>query len=163
MNFVSKLEYGERNLLNEVDVTILMPIFNHNKYLLESIESALRQTTRIKFAVLIVDNDAANEYNNLDIVKSTGSNRIVYFKNSVNIGAVGNWNQCLNLARSKSSNPQPIGFSGILLAKRQNSFYCTYFLHNRNVADTKSPYPIKRLEVIRWFNQKSMVFNQSLS
>ncbi|WP_418331837.1 hypothetical protein, partial [Segatella sp.] len=46
------------------------------------------------------------------------------------------------------SNPQPIGFSGILLAKRQNSFYCTYFLHNRNVADTKSPYPIKRLEVI---------------
>ena len=63
----------------------------------------------------------------------------------------------------RSSNPQPIGFSGILLAKRQNSFYCTYFLHNRNVADTKSPYPIKRLEVIRWFNQKSMVFNQSLS
>lgn len=64
---------------------------------------------------------------------------------------------------NKTSNPQPIGFSGILLAKRQNSFYCTYFLHNRNVADTKSPYPIKRLEVIRWFNQKSMVFNQSLS
>ena len=66
-------------------------------------------------------------------------------------------------AFSYPSNPQPIGFSGILLAKRQNSFYCTYFLHNRNVADTKSPYPIKRLEVIRWFNQKSMVFNQSLS
>lgn len=65
--------------------------------------------------------------------------------------------------KKKTSNPQPIGFSGILLAKRQNSFYCTYFLHNRNVADTKSPYPIKRLEVIRWFNQKSMVFNQSLS
>ena len=62
-----------------------------------------------------------------------------------------------------TSNPQPIGFSGILLAKRQNSFYCTYFLHNSNVADTKSPYPIKRLEVIRWFNQKSMAFNQSLS
>ena len=68
-----------------------------------------------------------------------------------------------NFADTLSSNPQPIGFSGILLAKRQNSFYCTYFLHNRNVADTKSPYPIKRLEVIRWFNQKSMVFNQSLS
>lgn len=35
--------------------------------------------------------------------------------------------------------------------------------HNRNVVNTKFPYPIKRLEVIRWFNQKSMVFNQSLS
>ena len=72
-------------------------------------------------------------------------------------------NQNRILSKTQSSNPQPIGFSGILLAKRQNSFYCTYFLHNRNVADTKSPYPIKRLEVIRWFNQKSMVFNQSLS
>ena len=69
----------------------------------------------------------------------------------------------IKMKNSTSSNPQPIGFSGILLAKRQNSFYCTYFLHNRNVAETKSPYPIKRLEVIRWFNQKSMVFNQSLS
>ena len=63
----------------------------------------------------------------------------------------------------KSSNPQPIGFSGILLAKRQNSFYCTYFLHNRNVADTKSPYPIKRLEVIRRFNQKSMDYSPKTS
>lgn len=73
------------------------------------------------------------------------------------------WCGCPDLYILETSNPQPIGFSGILLAKRQNSFYCTYFLHNRNVADTKSPYPIKRLEVIRWFNQKSMVFNQSLS
>ena len=85
---------------------------------------------------------------------------------------LNDWSQYINLEPKEidkergvihASNPQPIGFSGILLAKRQNSFYCTYFLHNRNVADTKSPYPIKRLEVIRWFNQKSMVFNQSLS
>ena len=32
--------------------------------------------------------------------------------------------------------------------------------HNRNVVNTKFPYPIKRLEVIRWFNQKSMVLPQ---
>ena len=42
-------------------------------------------------------------------------------------------------------------------------FIVQYSLHNRNVVNTKSPYPIKRLEVIRWFNPKSMVFNQSLS
>ena len=62
-----------------------------------------------------------------------------------------------------TSNPQPIGFRGILLVKRQKFFYCTFLGHNRNVVNTKSPYPIKRLEVIRWFNQKSMAFNQSLS
>ena len=35
--------------------------------------------------------------------------------------------------------------------------------HNRNFVNTKFPYPIKRLEVIRRFNQKSIAFNQSLS
>ena len=38
-----------------------------------------------------------------------------------------------------------------------------FLWHNRNVINTKSPYPIKRLEVIRWFYQNSMAFNQSLS
>ena len=92
--------------------------------------------------------------------------KTVYHINTYTDGSImypGKTPPALLLNSSYSSNPQPIGFSGILLAKRQNSFYCTYFLHNRNVADTKSPYPIKRLEVIRWFNQKSMVFNQSLS
>ena len=28
----------------------------------------------------------------------------------------------------KTSNPQPIGFRGILLVKRQKFFYCTYSL-----------------------------------
>ena len=91
------------------------------------------------------------------------------FVESVDLGSMQPWKDpsetgvTTQAKITATSNPQPIGFSGILLAKRQNSFYCTYFLHNRNVADTKSPYPIKRLEVIRWFNQKSMVFNQSLS
>ena len=31
---------------------------------------------------------------------------------------------CFNI----SSNPQPIGFRGILLVKRQKFFYCTYSL-----------------------------------
>ena len=64
------------------------------------------------------------------------------------------------LENLKTSNLQPIGLSGFLLTKRQNSFYCTYFLYNRNFADTKSLYPIKQFEIIRWFNQKSMFFTK---
>ena len=30
------------------------------------------------------------------------------------------------------------------------------FLCSRNVSGTKAPYPTKRLEVIRWFNQKGL-------
>lgn len=50
-----------------------------------------------------------------------------------------------------------------LIKKKTKTIKRMCLKNNRNVADTKSPYPIKRLEVIRWFNQKSMVFNQSLS
>ncbi|MBQ2778707.1 MAG: hypothetical protein IJF46_02910, partial [Bacteroidaceae bacterium] len=84
-----------------------------------------------------------------------GKSRWVYTKEFIGkyaelqLGNGGSWCRASSSLAKKyiTSNPQPIGFSGILLAKRQNSFYCTYFLHNRNVADTKSPYPIKRLEV----------------
>lgn len=38
-------------------------------------------------------------------------------------------------------NPPPIGFSEILLAKRQNSYYKTYSQHNKKVTNTKIPYP----------------------
>ena len=51
-----------------------------------------------------------------------------------------------------SSNPQPIGFSRILLAKRQNSFYCTYFLHNRNVPSANKilPRPVRNSCPKKW-------------
>lgn len=123
-------------------------------------------------------NNVLNDYNKAkkawDTIKQQKyktrrlENMVLDFTDNINknIAALERDKANYNALKEKNritSNPQPIGFSGILLAKRQNSFYCTYFLHNRNVADTKSPYPIKRLEVIRWFNQKSMVFNQSLS
>ena len=40
------------------------------------------------------------------------------------------WIICNNFAARKfnSSNPQPIGFRGNLLVKRQKFFYCTYSL-----------------------------------
>ena len=62
-------------------------------------------------------------------------NLVVFNVFCVNINAEGGQDSIIRwqtfLYTPLSSNPQPIGFSGILLAKR--------------------------LEVIRWFNQKSMV------
>ncbi|WP_215651310.1 hypothetical protein, partial [Segatella copri] len=44
---------------------------------------------------------------------------------SLQMGCIGDC-VILHPENKITSNPQPIGFSGILLAKRQNSFYCTY-------------------------------------
>jgi len=38
-----------------------------------------------------------------------------------------------------SSNPQPIGFRGNLLVKRQKFFYCTYSLGITETSQTQNP------------------------
>ena len=71
------------------------------------------------------------------------------------------------MALFKPSNPQPIGFSGILLAKRQNSFYCTYFLQmcirDRVSASSimiwnSSPIPVTTRRVNRAVITRPMMF-----
>ena len=162
--------------MNENLAPVTIPTLCRYEHFKRCIESLSRCTLADKTEVYVALDYPAKEshwdgYNKIkDYLLShkednLGFKKLIVIQRSRNYG-LGEEGNIMTLRKeifSKSSNPQPIGFSGILLAKRQNSFYCTYFLHNRNVADTKSPYPIKRLEVIRWFNQKSMVFNQSLS
>ena len=42
-------------------------------------------------------------------------------------------------------------------------YMCSETGQQKVIDAIQNEHPIKRLEVIRWFNQKSMVFNQSLS
>ena len=97
----STLLYGSTLCCQDSALTILMPIYNHPKFLHKAISSAVNQKTNYKYTILIVDNDSKNEYNNFEIVKSFNSSNILYYKNNENIGAVGNWNRCVELASSK--------------------------------------------------------------
>lgn len=92
---------GEINILSDVDVTIVMSIYNHKKYLKKAIDSAINQKTKKKIAILILDNDSDLKYGNEDIIKEISDKRIVYFRNESNIGAAGNWNRGIELCRSK--------------------------------------------------------------
>ena len=53
----SILVEGDERILSDVDVTVVMPIFNHHRYLKCAIESVINQKTHKKIAILIVDND----------------------------------------------------------------------------------------------------------
>lgn len=97
----SNLIKGDENVLSDVDITVLMPIFNHHRYLKCAIESIINQKTQKKIAILIVDNDSCNSFGNGDIIKSIDDNRIVYYRNEQNIGAAENWNRCIELCKSK--------------------------------------------------------------
>jgi len=79
-------------------VTVLMPIYNGERYLRQSIESILNQTFR-DFEFLIVD-DASNDASR-DIIRSYDDPRIILIENVHNLGLNKTLNRGLALARGE--------------------------------------------------------------
>jgi glycosyltransferase involved in cell wall biosynthesis len=80
-------------------VSILIPTYNYAHYLDETIQSALNQTYT-DFELLIVDNHSTDNTEQL-VEKYLGDPRVSYHKNSKNLGVVGNFNRCLELANGE--------------------------------------------------------------
>jgi glycosyltransferase involved in cell wall biosynthesis len=78
-------------------VTVCLPTFNKVRYLRRAVESVLAQEFR-DYELLIVD-DASTDHTG-EAVRSFQDSRIRYVYNPENIGLVGNWNRCLELARA---------------------------------------------------------------
>jgi len=76
-------------------LTVLMPVYNGEKYLRESIESILEQTFT-DFDFLIVDDGSTD--NSALIINSYNDTRIKYLKNEKNLGIVHSLNRGLDLA-----------------------------------------------------------------
>lgn len=81
-----------------VEIAIIMPVYNAEKYLREAIESILRQTYR-NFILYII-NDGSSD-NSEEIILSFKDQRIKYIKNSCNLGIVKTLNKGLALADTK--------------------------------------------------------------
>jgi len=77
-------------------VSVCIPTYNRAGMLRESIESVLAQTYK-NFELIVVDN--ASEDETEFVVRRFEDPRIVYTRNSRNIGGWGNWNRCLTLSR----------------------------------------------------------------
>lgn len=79
-------------------VTVLMPVFNAEKYVAEAIESILNQTYD-NFEFLII-NDGSTDKSE-DIILSYKDSRIVYIKNQRNIRLVATLNKGIRMAKGK--------------------------------------------------------------
>jgi glycosyltransferase involved in cell wall biosynthesis len=77
-------------------VTVAIPVFRGAQYIRSAIDSVLSQSFG-DYELLVVDNDSDD--GTVDIVRSYSDPRIVLVCNENNIGAEGNWNKCLMLAR----------------------------------------------------------------
>ncbi len=81
-------------------VSVVIPTYKA-PYIKEALDSVLHQTEAPDYEVVIVENDPGNS-NLLEYVKSLKSGRIRYYCNDDNIGMAGNWNRCIELARSEN-------------------------------------------------------------
>lgn len=79
-------------------ITVLMPVYNGEKYLKEAIDSILNQTfTDFEFLII---NDGSTD-NSEEIIKSYKDPRIKLIKNEENLGIIKTLNKGLDLAKGK--------------------------------------------------------------
>lgn len=82
-------------------VCILIPTFNRDFLLKETILSALNQIDFTDFEIIVVDNNPDRNCNTEKIINEINNTKVIYYKNTRNIGMFGNWNRGFELSRSK--------------------------------------------------------------
>lgn len=103
---------------------ILIPSYNCEDYLAETIESAINQT--LKVPVYLIDNCSTD--NTVEIAKKYNINII---QNKQNIGRISNWNKCLEVANLEMKNNFfTILFSGDRLKSNAMEEYSRVFENN---------------------------------
>lgn len=76
-------------------ISVVMPVYNGGKFLVQSIKSILSQTCH-NFEFIIIDDGSTDS--SADIIKSFADQRIKYFKNEVNKGLIFSLNKGLDLS-----------------------------------------------------------------
>jgi glycosyltransferase involved in cell wall biosynthesis len=79
-------------------VSVCIPVFNCERFVAGAIESVLAQTFT-DFELIVVDNASTDR--TLEIVRGFDDPRVRVVRNEHNLGAAGNWNKALRLARGQ--------------------------------------------------------------
>lgn len=79
-------------------VSIIIPVYNRERFVRDAIESALRQTYS-NIEVIVIDNCSAD--NTWNVVNEYSDIRLKSFRNERNIGPVKNWEKGIKLAKGE--------------------------------------------------------------
>ncbi|WP_158318855.1 glycosyltransferase family 2 protein [Robertmurraya kyonggiensis] len=100
----SVLIHGDKSKIKQPFITIAIPTYRRHILLKEAIDSALNQLNpNCEYEVIIVDNEVSYGVvtETEKLIKGYSNNKLLYYRNSDNIGMAGNWNRCFELARGK--------------------------------------------------------------
>ncbi len=86
--------------MNKPLVSVCIPTYNGEQYLKDCLDSVLAQTFS-DFEVLLVDDCSSDETVNIAKEYADCDGRIRVICNSYNLGLVGNWNRCIELAQGE--------------------------------------------------------------
>lgn len=81
--------------------SIVIPTYKRVSTLKETLKSALGQDFKGNYNVIICDNNPERNDETELYMKSISDKRINYYKNTKNIGMIGNWNRCVELCDGK--------------------------------------------------------------
>ncbi len=96
----SEIRFSD-NKIDNPQVTIAIPTYKNPNTLFEALDSALNQDNAPLYNIIIVNNDPEDDNNILNQLMSYDSGRIIYYRNSKNIGQFGNWMRCVELSTSE--------------------------------------------------------------
>lgn len=83
-----------------MNISICIPAYNGAAYLAETLESVFAQTFT-DFEVLVVDDQSSDDTLNIASSYAARDERIRLVQNPRNLGLVGNWNRCIELAQGE--------------------------------------------------------------
>jgi glycosyltransferase involved in cell wall biosynthesis len=83
-------------------VSILIPVYNREKLVIESIQSAQNQTYK-NIEIIVCDNCSTDNTFSVITELAKADSKIKVFQNEHNLGPVGNWKRCVELANSEFS------------------------------------------------------------
>lgn len=83
---------------NKPKISILLPVYNGEKYLNESISSILNQSFQ-NFELIVIDDCSTDK--SVDVIKSHNDSRIVFLRNSINSRTAHSLNRGIDIAKGK--------------------------------------------------------------
>ena len=102
---IKSIKVYEKKCDEEPLVSLVIPTANRSETLIETLKSINSNKKIFPFEVIIVDNSGYIENSllneKINIVKSFSFDAISYYINEANIGMVGNFNRCYELARAE--------------------------------------------------------------